>query len=112
MAHSLISYLEASGKCHGGQHAVAEVQDHLPGFTDRLLRSHINYPPRREPPALQVMPLAPEQIEDQLKMAVADLTRRPAAMLQSILDHFHGSYAQELAAAAAELQHPTRKLQQ
>ncbi len=67
---------------------------------------------RHEPPALQVTPLAPEQIEDQLKMAVADLTRRPAAVLQSILDHFHGSYAQELAAAAAELQHPKRKLQQ
>lgn len=52
----------------------------------------------------QVIPLAPSQSEQQLKLAVEELLRTPAALIQALLDHSHGSYSQELFAAARQIE--------
>ena len=52
----------------------------------------------------QVTPLAAAEVEEQLRMAVEEIVRTPAALLQALLDHSHGSYAQELWAAARQLE--------
>lgn len=43
---------------------------------------------------LQVLPLAPASAEEALKLAVAEVTASPAAALQALYDHAHGSYSQ------------------
>ncbi len=43
-------------------------------------------------------------MEVQLKLAVEELMRTPAALMQALLDHSHGSYSQELYAAARQLE--------
>ncbi|EIE26695.1 hypothetical protein COCSUDRAFT_59214 [Coccomyxa subellipsoidea C-169] len=48
--------------------------------------------------------LAPSEMEEQLKLAVEELMRTPAALMQALLDHSHGSYSQELYAAARQLE--------
>lgn len=53
--------------------------------------------------AAQVIPLAPAEMEDQLKLAVEELIKAPVKLIQALLDHSHGSYSQELYAAARQL---------
>ncbi|KAK9841107.1 hypothetical protein WJX74_000038 [Apatococcus lobatus] len=52
---------------------------------------------------LQVLPLSPEEIQDQLELATGEMLARPAAAVQALLDHWHGSYAQELENAAQDM---------
>ena len=52
----------------------------------------------------QVTPLAAAQVEEQLKMAVEEIVRSPATLLQALMDHSHSGYAQELWAAARQLE--------
>lgn len=56
---------------------------------------------------MQVRVLAPAEVEAQLRMAMEEIVRTPAALLQALLDHSHGSYAQELWAAARQLEQRT-----
>ena len=42
----------------------------------------------------QVLPLAPASAEEALKLAVAEVMASPAAALQALYDHAHGSYSQ------------------
>ena len=53
---------------------------------------------------VQVSLLAASEMEEQLKLAVEELMRTPAALMQALLDHSHGSYSQELYAAARQLE--------
>ena len=53
---------------------------------------------------LQVIPLAPAEMDDQLKLAVEELFKAPVKLIQALLDHSHGSYSQELYAAARQLE--------
>ena len=46
--------------------------------------------------SLQVLPLAPASAEEALKLAVAEVMASPAAALQALYDHAHGSYSQVL----------------
>ncbi len=55
---------------------------------------------------LQVLPLSPEEIQGQLELATDEMLQRPAAAVQALLDHWHGSYAQELENAAADTKRP------
>lgn len=52
----------------------------------------------------QVSLLAPSKMEEQLKLAIEELVRTPGSLLQALLDHSHGSYSQELYAAARQLE--------
>lgn len=54
--------------------------------------------------ATQVIPLAPAEMEDQLRLAVEELIKAPVKLIQALLDHSHGSYSQELYAAARQLE--------
>ena len=54
--------------------------------------------------AVQVIPLAPAEMEDQLRLAVEELIKAPVKLIQALLDHSHGSYSQELYAAARQLE--------
>ena len=72
------------------------------------LRAGIRYQ-GREPnclggPCVQVRALAPAEVEAQLRMALAEVVRTPASLLHALLDHSHGSYSQELWAAARQLE--------
>ena len=53
---------------------------------------------------MQVIPLAPAEMEDQLRLAVEELIKAPVKLIQALLDHSHGSYSQELYAAARQLE--------
>jgi len=53
---------------------------------------------------LQVVPLAPAEMDNQLKLAVEELFKAPVKLIQALLDHSHGSYSQELYAAARQLE--------
>ena len=53
---------------------------------------------------LQVIPLAPAEMDNQLKLAVEELFKAPVKLIQALLDHSHGSYSQELYAAARQLE--------
>ncbi len=53
---------------------------------------------------LQVIPLAPAEMDDQLKLAIEELFKAPVKLIQALLDHSHGSYSQELYAAARQLE--------
>lgn len=55
---------------------------------------------------MQVHRLAAEDIEETLKMAVRGLLRKPAALLQALMDHTHSSYVAALQAAASSLHSP------
>ena len=52
---------------------------------------------------LQVIPLSPAEIQGQLELATDEMLQRPAAAIQALLDHWHGSYAQELENAAEDM---------
>ena len=52
----------------------------------------------------QVTPLAAAPVEEQLKMAMEEIVRSPATLLQALMDHSHSGYAQELWAAARQLE--------
>ena len=58
----------------------------------------------------QVSLLAASEMEEQLKLAVEELMRTPAALMQALLDHSHGSYSQELYAAARQLEQRQKAL--
>lgn len=53
---------------------------------------------------MQVIPLAPAEMDNQLKLAVEELFKAPVKLIQALLDHSHGSYSQELYAAARQLE--------
>lgn len=53
---------------------------------------------------MQVKPLAPLEIEEQLKLALNQLLTTPQAAMQALLDHTHHSYAQDLQRAAKQLE--------
>lgn len=52
---------------------------------------------------MQVLPLSPTEIQGQLELATDEMLQRPAAAIQALLDHWHGSYAQELENAAEDI---------
>ncbi|CAL5225467.1 g8288 [Coccomyxa viridis] len=52
----------------------------------------------------KVIPLAPAEMDDQLRLAVEELFKAPVKLIQALLDHSHGSYSQELYAAARQLE--------
>ena len=54
--------------------------------------------------SMQVIPLAPAEMDNQLKLAVEELFKAPVKLIQALLDHSHGSYSQELYAAARQLE--------
>ena len=43
-------------------------------------------------------------MDNQLKLAVEELFKAPVKLIQALLDHSHGSYSQELYAAARQLE--------
>ena len=51
-----------------------------------------------------MIPLAPAEMDNQLKLAVEELFKAPVKLIQALLDHSHGSYSQELYAAARQLE--------
>lgn len=53
---------------------------------------------------MQVIPLEPAEMDNQLKLAVEELFKAPVKLIQALLDHSHGSYSQELYAAARQLE--------
>ncbi len=59
----------------------------------------------------QVLPLSPEELQGQLELATEEMLVRPGAAVQALLDHWHGSYAQELQNAAEDILRTSRTLQ-
>lgn len=77
------------------------MEGHCPGNLSSCLQ--IGTPSEMFGLSLQVLPLSPEEIQDQLKLATEEMLARPAAAVQALLDHWHGSYAQELENAAQDI---------
>ncbi|GAB4818785.1 hypothetical protein N2152v2_005831 [Parachlorella kessleri] len=59
-----------------------------------------------------VLPLSGDQIQEHLKLDVEALRAQPMRLAQALMDHHHGSYAQELRAAAASLARRSQQQQQ